>query len=122
MSKIKFDEKDFSGHSPLWEAVQQWGKTAGSSDSITGVEEAVQSLIKKYVNRERKRLARVEKNQQKIAIDGFLKNLAADWCVPVRMLTGSSAPIGKAEESGLERFFKREPKPMNWPADFPGKH
>lgn len=118
MSKIKFDEKDFDAQSNLWDAVNMWR----SEGDALGVDKAVQRLIKKYVKRERKRLARVEKNQQKIAIDGFLKNLAADWCVPVRMLTGSSAPIGKAEESGLERFFKREPKPMNWPAEFPGKH
>lgn len=99
MSKIKFDEKDFSGHSPLWEAVQQWGSKAGGGDSIQGVEKAVQRLIKKYVKRERKRLARV---------------------IPARYLTAQSTPITKDEL--LEMLKQNREEGMGWPSDFPGKH
>lgn len=119
MSKIKFDMEDFCWGGELWTVIDEY---ADNECLGMDVDEAVQRLIKKYVKRERKRLARVMQHQQKIAIDGFLENLAADWRIPVRKLTGNGAPIGKAEESELEHFFTREPKPMNWPADFPGKH
>ena len=124
MSKIKFDKKDFEGASAFWGLVFKWSEAVGEakSEQAEKLDKAVQRLIKKYVKRERKRLARVMQDQQKIAIDGFLENLAADWRIPVRKLTGNGAPIGKAEESELERFFTREPKPMSWPTDFQGKH
>lgn len=92
MSKIKFDEKDFLGLSPLWEAIQQWGKTPGAHDSVERVEQAVQRLIKKYVKRERKRLARVMQ------------------------------PTTITREEMIELLQQESTKPMNWPADFPGKH
>ena len=118
MSKIKFDGKDFDEKSNLWDSVMTW---ACDGDPLA-IDRAVQRLIKKYVKRERKRLARVMQHQQEIAIDGFLKNLAADWAVPVKALTGTRSPISKEEESGLDRFFTRNHKPMSWPSDFPGKH
>lgn len=123
MSKIKFDKKDFSGHGPVWSAVFKWADIEkGESSAVEAGEfdKAVQRLIKKYVKRERKRLARVMQDQQEIAIDGFLKNLAADWAVPVHRLTGSSATIGKEEL--IEILKQEQEKGMNWPADFPGKH
>ena len=88
MSKIKFDEKDFDAQSNLWDAVNMWR----SEGDALGVDKAVQRLIKKYVKRERKRLARVMQ------------------------------PTTITEDGLIELLKKERTKPMNWPADFPGKH
>ncbi len=88
MSKIKFDGKDFDSCGPLWAAIHNWYAT----ESVVGVEEAVQRLIKKYVKRERKRLA---------------------WVMRPTTIT---------REELIELLQQERPKPMNWPADFPGKH
>lgn len=88
MSKIKFDEKDFDAQSNLWDAVNMW-RSVGDA---WGVDKAVQRLIKKYVKRECKRLARVMQ------------------------------PTTITREELIELLQQERTKPMNWPADFPGKH
>lgn len=97
MSKIKFDEKDFHEGGMLWQAILEceWG-SVGSEQSCKEeaekVDKAVQRLIKKYVKRERKRLARVMQ------------------------------PTTITEDELIEILKQGREKGMNWPSDFPGKH
>lgn len=95
MSKIKFDEKDFSGDSPLWDSMIYWkasNDVKQAHKAANSVDKAVQRLIKKYVKRERKRLARVVQ------------------------------PTTVTREELIEILKQEQGKGMNWPADFPGKH
>lgn len=90
MSKIKFDMEDFCWGGELWTVIDKY---ADNECLGMDVDEAVQRLIKKYVKRERKRLARVMQ------------------------------PATITREEMIELLQQeRSPKPMNWPADFPGKH
>lgn len=94
MSKIKFDKKDFEGASAFWGLVFKWSEAVGEekSEQAVKLDKAVQRLIKKYVKRERKRLARVMQ------------------------------PTTITREELIELLKQERTKPMNWPADFPGKH
>lgn len=89
MSKIKFDEKDFEAGSKLWGAVADWRYRSMAADRV---DKAVQRLIKKYVKRERKRLARVMQ------------------------------PTTITKDELIEILKQEREKGMNWPSDFPGKH
>lgn len=94
MSKIKFDEKDFDANSALWGLVFKWSEAVGDekSEQADKLDKAVQRLIKKYVKRERKRLAR---------------SIPAIWVVKPEL---------------IEILKQEREKVMSWPADFPGKH
>lgn len=94
MSKIKFDEKDFGVSGSMWESILVWRKyqTGNDGDAANAVNETVKRLIKKYVKRERKRLARVMQ------------------------------PTTITKDELVEILKQEREKDMNWPADFPGKH
>lgn len=95
MSKIKFDGKDFEGSSPLWDSIIYWEASNDVKESHKAakkIDKAVQRLIKKYVKRERKRLARVMQ------------------------------PTTITKDELVEILKQEREKDMNWPADFPGKH
>lgn len=95
MSKIKFDKKDFEEGSNLWCAIAEWdhvGSVEIRAKEAEKVDKAVQRLIKKYVKRECKRLARVMQ------------------------------PTTITREELIEILKQEREKGMSWPADFPGKH
>lgn len=95
MSKIKFDGKDFEESGNLWSAIADWDHVESGAIRIKEaekVDKAVQRLIKKYVKRERKRLARVMQ------------------------------PTTITKDELVEILKQDREKGMSWPADFPGKH
>lgn len=93
--QIKAGEKDFYGSSPLWDSITYWEASNDLKEAhkaANRVDKAVQRLIKKYVKREREKLARVME------------------------------PTTITKEELIEILKQERENNMNWPADLPGKH